>query len=434
MSMDLKLDHISTARLGATTKGIPNVPEDFSLDSLGQSRWHIFSEDVPLPVAVLKKRRLENNSRWMRRFVERSGVQLCPHGKTTMAPQLFQLQLDDGAWGITASTSNHVMAYRRAGVRRILMANQLVGQRNIRMILDEISADPTFDFYCLIDSSAGLDHLLKVIDEFPSSRPLQVLLEVGSVGGRTGVRDFDGAIELARRIHAATPRVVLRGIEAFEGVFDLTLENSSDPVEELLLRAVRVARGCDDLKLFAPGDIILSAGGSAYFDRVVAHFAPVRLSQTVVPVLRSGCYITHDSGYYERALARIEQRTPEIAPQGDKLSHALEICAYVQSIPEPRLAIANFGRRDASFDMGMPRPLWKFTPGVDVAPSPLPDSYRVRSLNDQHAYLEVGDERLAVGDIVGFGVSHPCTTFDKWKFLFVVDDDYRIIDAVQTFF
>ena len=56
-------------------------------------------------------------------------------------------------------------------------------------------------------------------------------------------------------------------------------------------------------------------------------------------------------------------------------------------------------------------------------------------MNDQHTYLRVPAEAdVRVGDLIGSGISHPCTTFDKWRALFTVDDSYRVTGAILTFF
>jgi D-serine deaminase-like pyridoxal phosphate-dependent protein len=59
---------------------------------------------------------------------------------------------------------------------------------------------------------------------------------------------------------------------------------------------------------------------------------------------------------------------------------------------------------------------------------------RVVKLNDQHAYLRLGGAGVQVGDWLEFGISHPCTVFDKWPMIPVLDDDGRVVDLIRTFF
>jgi D-serine dehydratase len=61
------------------------------------------------------------------------------------------------------------------------------------------------------------------------------------------------------------------------------------------------------------------------------------------------------------------------------------------------------------------------------------------ALNDQHAYLHFNpqapqDGQPFVGQIIGSGISHPCTTFDKWRWMPLVDDHYQVIDAISIHF
>ena len=90
------------------------------------------------------------------------------------------------------------------------------------------------------------------------------------------------------------------------------------------------------------------------------------------------------------------------------------------------------GKRDVPHDVGLPVPLRvRGRAGLREASGTM----EVVDLNDQHAYVRLpADEDLAPGDLLGCGISHPCTAFDKWRLLPVVDDDYAVIDAVHTFF
>jgi D-serine dehydratase len=113
---------------------------------------------------------------------------------------------------------------------------------------------------------------------------------------------------------------------------------------------------------------------------------------------------------------------------------ALHVWAYVQSVPEPRRAIVGLGRRDAAFDSGLPAPALFFRPG-EPAPVPAPPHWALTKMMDQHAYLEISEEdRLRPGDMIGFDISHPCLTFDKWRVLPVLDSGYQVVDLVRTFF
>ena len=266
------------------------------------------------------------------------------------------------------------------------------------------------------------------------SRKLTALVELGVPEGRTGARTFDEALAVARAVARSTG-VALSGIECYEGL-QVTGDSARDQVivDGLMRRVHDVALACDHEGLFAGPAIILSAGGSAAFD-IVARDLPMKLSKPVLTILRSGCYVTHDSGFYNRMLEGVKARSGAAWQSRPGLQPALEVWSRVQSCPEPGLAILTMGKRDASFDLEMPIASKRYRPGTDAAPQSVPASWKIANMNDQHAYLRSSiDDSPQVGDLVGCGISHPCTTFDKWRALFTVDDDYRVTGAIRTFF
>ncbi len=98
--------------------------------------WCLLAEDLSLPTAVLYEEKLAHNLQWMQAFADAYKAKLAPHGKTTMAPKLFMRQLEAGAWGITLATAPQTRVAYQHGVRRVLMANQLVGKQNMSIIAD----------------------------------------------------------------------------------------------------------------------------------------------------------------------------------------------------------------------------------------------------------------------------------------------------------
>jgi D-serine dehydratase len=368
-------------------------------------------------------------------FQKLTGVALAPHGKTSMSPQLFQRQLADGAWAITVASVQQLRVCRAHGIARVLMANQLVGRQAIAFVLDELARDPAFEFYALVDSVEGVDLLARAAAARKPGRPLDLLLECGVAGGRTGCRTIDEAMNVARRVKDAAPLLRLAGVEGYEGsIPGATAGEQESRIAAFVEFMATVANRCLTEKLIDADPVLLSAGGSAYFD-LVAALPRMLQGRSARVVIRSGCYLTHDSDGYARAAARMRARTPAIATLGEGLRDALEVWAYVQSCPEPGLAILTMGKRDVSFDLHLPFPRLAFRPGVDQRPRKLPVDCEIKALNDQHAFLRfAGDAPVAVGDMVGCAISHPCTTFDKWRFLPVVDNDYNVVDAVTTYF
>lgn len=421
-------------RLDGRTKGLPAGVEPLGLEDIGSRGWNVLAEDLPLPLAVLKESSLRHNAQWMRGFQALTGVALAPHGKTTMSPQLFRRQLADGAWGITVATVQQLRVCRESGIGRVLMANQLIGRQAVRYVLDELAHDPAFDFHALVDSAAQTDLLERAAQARRPGRPLNLLLECGFVGGRTGCRSVDDALAVARRVAAARPWLRLTGVEGYEGMVPgATPAEREARIADFVGFMGDVAARCVREGLIEADPVLLSAGGSAYFDLVTSLPRVLEGRRTQI-ILRSGCYLTHDSDGYAHAAQRMRERTPSVADLGEGLRDALEVWSYVQSRPEPALAILTMGKRDVSYDLRLPLPRQIYRPGRDARPVAL-EGCTIAALNDQHAYMTVtADCDIAVGDMIACAISHPCTTFDKWRFLPIVDDDYNVVEAVTTYF
>jgi D-serine dehydratase len=314
------------------------------------------------------------------------------------------------------------------------MANQLVGRRGIADVVARLKASPEIEFFCLADDMSNVAALAKAAYEAGLTRPLNVLVELGYAGGRTGCRTANEALDVARAIAAEKGVLRLAGVEGFEGL----LHNDGAPeviaqVNALLNVMIEVAERADRNGLFDGGEILLSAGGSAYYDIVARRLSEAKLSAPKRVLIRSGCYITHDSHMYMRAREALARRDTELAATGT-LEPALEVWAYIQSRPEREKAIIGFGKRDSSYD-DPPIALKWFRPELHDRPQPIPPGHMVQRLNDQHCHLQVpGDSPLRIGDMVGFGISHPCLTFDKWRVMHLVDDDYRVTGSIRTYF
>ncbi len=406
-------------------KGMPGGIAAMPLSAVGARCWNLLAEDLPLPACVLKQSAIAHNEGLMRAFLDGAHAAISPHGKTTMAPQLFARQLAGGAWAMTVGTVHQLQVARAFGCPRVVLANQLVGRQGIRFVLDEMARDPAFEFYCLADSVANVEQIAAAARARNVGRPINLFLEGGFVGGRTGCRSLAEAETVARAVKAAEPHLSLRGVEGFEGLM-------GDPaqVEAFLAYLCDIARMIDALDLAGAGPLILTAGGSAFYDLVARHFGALNLRRPTRLLTRSGCYLTHDSAMYEDLYDGIAARTG----WAERPRPAIEVWAYVQSRPEPTRALVTMGKRDASWDHSWPKPLHWARPG-DRVPRPMPAGHRITGMNDQHGYLDLpADSPLAVGDMVAFGISHPCLTFDRWQLIHLVDDDYTVTGAIRTYF
>lgn len=407
-------------------KGLGALEAPCPPEAIAALGWNLLKEDLSLPAAVLSQSRLEHNLKWMQRFASEYGAKLAPHGKTTMAPRLFARQLAAGAWGITLATAHQTRVAYAHGVRRVLMANQLVGRRNMEIVTD-LLADPSFEFFCLVDSPEQVQQLAAHFGA--AGRPVQVLIELGVAGGRTGVRDEAQWQAVLDALAKANGAVKLAGVEVYEGVLQ-----DEAAIRALLQRAVHALHDLADAGRIERSPAVLSGAGSAWYDVVADEFAKADIGAPLDVVLRPGCYLTHDVGIYRSAQAQIETRNPVSQRMRASLLPALQLWAYVQSVPEPERAIVALGKRDAAFDAGLPAPAAHFRPG-HAAPAAAPAHWKITGMMDQHAYLQIAaSDDIRVGDMIAFDISHPCLTFDKWRQMAVIDDDYNVVDVVQTFF
>jgi D-serine deaminase-like pyridoxal phosphate-dependent protein len=399
-------------------KGIPSrLADDGTLSD-------VLSGGFMWPLAVIHDAALRSNAALMSEVCERYGVQHAPHLKTAMSPELAQLQERSGAWGFTVGSASQARTARAWGCRRLVLAVETVDAHFLRWVRAELDNDSQFEFYLFVDSEVGVQVAAQYLAGAGSRAAL--LLEVGHPGGRTGVRDVDAACALAQTI--GDSGLSLAGVAGYEGTVGA---ERTPEVSTAILSYVRHVRSIAEnlahrgLLSDARDDYVVSCGGSTFFDVVAEQLSmPWTLSRPVTAVLRSGCYLLHDHAFYAAG-----------APSfgwGRQLQPALEVWAQVISRPEEGLAILNAGRRDVGFDLGLPMPLRVIDP---VSGAQRLAAGSITELNDQHAFLRLPDDhRVSVGDLVVLGLSHPCTTMDKWRAVPVVDEENRVMEYVHTYF
>jgi len=396
----------------------------------------LFDGELTLPLAVLDQQKLTNNIRWMQQFADLAEVQLAPHGKTGMLPALFLQQIAEGARGITLATVPQAMVAAAHGVRRILLANQLVGRAEMQQVAK--LQQNGIEFYCLVDS---VENLLQLEHFFSAqSCTLNVLLEIGVAGGRSGVRSFTAALALAQQIKTCKA-VQLAGVEFYEGV--IKAPDQSAAIGLFVQSCINFCLELQQQQLFATAQILLSGAGSAFYDLVAGAFAAAALPENCIPLIRPGCYLFFDLGIYQQAQQDVLKRSTLACQVEGDLHNALEVWAYVLSRPEPQLAIIGLGKRDMAFDAGLPLVSQHFRAVAASAqsqpeqrsPKAADPRMQISKMMDQHALLQLPpDADLVVGDMLSFAGSHPCLTLDKWRYLAVLDEDNQVRRWYETFF
>ncbi|MFJ6704207.1 MULTISPECIES: alanine racemase [unclassified Streptomyces] len=417
------LARLAEERVDHRFKGLPPDADGLTVGELTAQRRNLFTDGFATPVLALSAERLEHNLALMETYTARHGLVFAPHGKTSMAPQLFRRQIEHGAWGITLAVPHQVRVARAFGTRRIFLANELVDAPALRWIAAELERDAEFRFVCYVDSVRGAE-LMDAALKGTGSRPVDVVVELAAgEGARTGVRGEAECVAVADAVAAAeTLRLV--GVAGYEGEVP-----QADPerVHAYLRRLVGLAVDLDAAGYFAGTDeIVVSAGGSAWFDAVADVFAGIpALSLPVLKLLRSGAYVSHDEGRYREV-------TPfNRVPEEGALEPAFRLWAQIVSRPSAEQAFANAGKRDAAYDLDLPSARAIRRDGTERPAT----GVTVTGLSDQHAWLATTPEAdLQVGDWVGLGLSHPCTSFDKWQLIPVAEADGTVVDYVRTFF
>jgi D-serine deaminase-like pyridoxal phosphate-dependent protein len=418
------LARLAGERVDHRFKGLPPDADGVTVAELAAERRNLFTDGFTTPVLALSAERLEHNLRLMETYATRHHLAFAPHGKTSMAPQLFHRQLAHGAWGITLAVPHQVRVAREFGIDRIFLANELVDPAALKWISSQLDTDPDFRFICYVDSVRGVELMDAALRG--AARPLDVVVELAAgEGARTGVRTEAECAAVADAV-AAVGTLRLVGVAGYEGEVP-----QADPerVHAWLRRLTGLAVEFDKAGRFAGSgldEIVVSAGGSAWFDAVADVFAELpELSLPALKLLRSGAYVSHDDGHYREI-------TPFTrVPEEGALEPAFRLWAQVVSRPSPEQAFANAGKRDAAYDLDLPFAQVVRRDGTERPAT----GVEVSGLSDQHAWLRTAPEAdLEVGDWIGMGLSHPCTSFDKWQLIPVAEADGTVVDYIRTFF
>lgn len=422
------------AAVDATLRGVP-FAHPTPADSLAGGRLSPSRGELALPALTLDEAALRANRSLFFRYLAAHGAEVAPHAKTPMSPEIVAELRAAGAWGASVATIQQAAVLMRAGERRLLLANEIGGSAAGRRLGALLAAHPQVELFAFADSPEAVA-AVAVAAETGGRTGLPVLVEIGS--GRAGARDEAAVAAVVAAIASSGGLLRLAGVATYEGAVA-----GPDAAATRAAIAALMARTRDAfarLRAAAPdAPLIVSAGGSAYFDLVVEALSPlVRADGRASLLLRSGAIFFSDHGIYARAFAALDARgglaiggETVFAAQGFK--PALRLWAEILSRPEAGLAIAGFGMRDVSFDQGLPVLLSVHREGAEVVGAAA--GVAVEKLNDQHAFLRLPAESgVAVGDILCLGISHPCTCLDRWRAVFGLAGDGTVSRVLRTHF
>jgi D-serine deaminase-like pyridoxal phosphate-dependent protein len=402
----------SSKVIESTFKGFPIDSYGKTLEQFLATKPNLFTANFQFPIMVINERSLKNNIDRMASYCKSVGAELAPHVKTTMSPQIAKLQTDAGAFALTIANFWQASIFLSYGFKKLIIANEVLDPSAIAEI-SRLNKSKAAEIIFYVDSLAGLE----IVKQHTTAQGEQNLfIEIGTDDGRGGVRDLDEVVSIAKAI-AADSRLKLRGVTGFEGAVPLAARNKKGE-KRLTAFCQKIVAAADRAYPYKSDAVfIVSAGGSAYFEIVAAELN--KFAQEKILLLRSGGYVTHDSKYYE-----------EIYPFRDSdqsFKAAIQVWAQIISSPERDFGVLNLGKRDIGNDLHNPIPFAKYANGLT------PFTGEVEKLNDQHGYLR-SKQDFAVSQLIGLGISHPCTTFDKWRLIPLVNDNYDVVDCLYTFF
>jgi D-serine deaminase-like pyridoxal phosphate-dependent protein len=402
----------STTVIEFKYKGFPIDSYGKTLEQFLATKPNLFTSNFQFPIMVLKESALNNNIAQMMSFCNSVKAELAPHVKTTMSPQLAKMQIAAGASALTVANFWQASIFLKFGFKNLIIANEVLDPMAIAAIA-KINKLKQAEIIFYVDSIAGLETIQK---HTPIEDEQNLFIEIGTENGRGGVRDLAQVEQIAQQIRADS-RLKLRGVTGFEGAVPDGARGRRGEKKlvkfcQKIVAAANLAYPNKSEEVF-----IISAGGSAYFDIVARELNKFDKQRRLL--LRSGGYITHDHRYYEEIYP--------FAATDRSFQPAIEVWAQVISKPEQDFGVLNLGKRDIGNDLHNPIPIKSYDGQVKSF------SAVIEKLNDQHGYLRTrADFQLA--QLIGLGISHPCTTFDKWRLVPLVNDNYDVVDCLQTFF
>jgi D-serine dehydratase len=428
---------LSTTMLDDRVRGFPAGHAPVSIDDIAALGWKPYDGVMSLPLISLDRNAFAANIAAMMRYVRSHGLEIAPHSKTPMIPALARQLIEGGAWGTTVADIRQASVMLKAGQKRLILANEVGGASAAKRLAALLAGYPDAEIHIFVDSVELAEALHAAWRSRGDLPVLGLLPELGAA--RAGSRTVEAATDIVDYVLAhETDQFRLSGIAAYEGS-----AATADPVETLaridglmaktaeLYRTVRQKVGPDR-------KLIVTAGGSVFFDRVVMALKPALAGDANARiVLRSGAIFFHDHGTYERGLAALDSRQgfdPDgaVTSAGATFKPALRVWAEVLSRPEAGLAICGMGLRDVAMDQGLPRPLALYRDGSNETTL---QGATVTKLNDQHAFVALGGhDEVLIGDVVEFGISHPCTCLDRHAILYGLDAGHHVVAAYPTRF
>ncbi|MEQ9346511.1 MAG: D-TA family PLP-dependent enzyme [Thalassospira sp.] len=269
--------------------------------------------DLDTPCAVINLDVVDRNINAYQAYCDKHGIALRPHIKTHKIPAFAKQQLDAGAKGITCQKIGEAEVMADAGIDDILLTYNVLGARKLarlRTVFDRVST-----LRVVADNETVITGLSQAFAD--SAKPLEILVECDTGGGRCGVQSPKSAVALAQKINS------LPGI-SFAGLMTYPSAGGGPKVDGFFGDAMAMFNA---LGIACP---IRSSGGTP--DMWKAHEVPNATEH------RIGTYIYNDRSLMAR----------EVCGEDDC---ALRVLAEIVSLPAPGRAIIDAGSKVLTSDL-----------------------------------------------------------------------------------
>jgi len=337
--------------------------------------------DLDTPCLLVDRAAMERNLARMAEFCRARRAKLRPHFKSHKCTRIARLQLEAGnCCGITCALVSEAEVLVGAGVRDILIANQVLGRGKLQRLAQ---LNRQADVKCCVDSPVQVEALAAAARA--AGVEIGVLVEINVGLNRAGVDTAEQAVQLARLVDR-TPGLRFRGLQAYEGhaCFVEDAPRRRQIVEEALAKVRAVRSACAAAGIAIPA---VSAGGTGTYEETG--------SAQDVDELQVGSYALMDARYRR------------VRPEFD---HALFLWSTVLAVQADR-AVFDVGYKSCGAESGPPHISgWAEQP-------------REFKLNEEHFCVSGVRGRFVVGQKVRLIPWHGCTTANLYREIHLVEGD-----------
>jgi D-serine deaminase-like pyridoxal phosphate-dependent protein len=314
--------------------------------------------DLDTPALLVDLDKMEKNIETMAAICRKHSINWRPHTKGNKTPAIAHKLLDAGAIGVTCAKLGEAEVMAAAGIKDILVANQVVGVAKMHRLAN---LQRHADVMVAIDNPVHIQMISDAAEEIGVT--VRVLVEVDIGMNRCGVLPEKPALDLARQAEAA-PGVVFAGIMGYEGhVMDLPDQQKEKACGEAIGHLAATKELLEKSGL-ACG--IVSAGGTGS----LSHTPGCR----GLTEIQAGGGIFMDTFYPSAMNVR-------------GLDQALTILTTIVSHPAPDRAYMDAGRKTTFGAFSLPEVMDR-------------QGIRVTALSAEHGYLELEKDAglLQIGD------------------------------------